>query len=125
MTENQIATIIVDAAYTVHSKLGPGLLESVYEASLAHELAKRGMKIRRQQAMPVVYDTVRMDIGFRADLVVNAKVIVEIKSIEAIAPVHRKQLLTYLRLTDKRLGLLINFNVALVKDGITGVVNGL
>jgi GxxExxY protein len=100
-------------------------LESVYEASLAHELAKRGMKIRRQQAMPVVYDTVRMDIGFRADLVVNAKVIVEIKSIEAIAPVHRKQLLTYLRLTDKRLGLLINFNVALVKDGITGVVNGL
>jgi GxxExxY protein len=125
MTENQIATIIVDAAYTVHSKLGPGLLESVYEASLAHELARRGMKIRRQQAMPVVYDTVRMDIGFRADLVVNAKVIVEIKSIEAIAPVHRKQLLTYLRLTDKRLGLLINFNVALVKDGITGVVNGL
>ncbi|MDX6403684.1 MAG: hypothetical protein QOH70_1139 [Blastocatellia bacterium] len=125
MTENEIATIIVDAAYTIHKRLGPGLLESVYEATLAYELAKRGLKLRRQQAMPVVYEAVRMDVGFRADLIVEGKVIVEIKSIEAIAPVHRKQLLTYLRLTDKRLGLLINFNVELIKDGITRVVNNL
>ena len=125
MTENEIATIIVDAAFKVHSKLGPGLLESVYETALAHELAKRGMSLQRQQAMPVVYDTVKMEIGFRADLIVGGKVIVEIKSIEAIAPVHRKQLLTYLRLTDKKLGLLINFNVELIKNGITRVVNSL
>jgi len=125
MTENEIATIIVDAAYTIHKRLGPGLLESVYETTLAYELAKRGLALRRQHAMPVVYQSVRMDIGFRADLVVEGKVIVEIKSIEAISPVHRKQLLTYLRLTDKRLGLLINFNVDLIKDGITRVVNNL
>ena len=125
MTENEIARTIVDAAFTVHTKLGPGLLESVYETALAHELSKRGMPFQRQQAMPVVYDTIKMELGFRADLVVSGKVIVEIKSIEAIAPVHRKQLLTYLRLTDKRLGLLINFNVELIKNGITRVVNNL
>jgi GxxExxY protein len=125
MTENEVATIDVDAAYTIHKRLGPGLLESVYETTLAYELAKRGLQLRRQQAMPVVYESVRMDIGFRADLVVEGKVIVEIKSIEAISPVHRKQLLTYLRLTDKRLGLLINSNVELIKDGITRVVNSL
>ena len=125
MKENEIATIVVDAAYTIHKRLGPGLLESVYEATLAYELAKRGLDVRKQQSMPVVYEAVRMDIGFRADLVINGKVIIEIKSIDAIAPVHRKQLLTYLRLTDKRLGLLINFNVELIKDGITRVVNNL
>jgi GxxExxY protein len=125
MTENEIATIIVDAAYKIHTRLGPGLLESVYETTLAYELAKRGLQMRRQQAMPVIYESVRMDIGFRADLVVADKVIVEIKSIDAISPVHRKQLLTYLRLTGKRLGLLINFNVELIKDGITRVVNKL
>ena len=100
-------------------------MESVYETTLAYELAKRGLQVRRQQAMPVVYESVQMDVGFRADLIVEGKVIVEIKSIDAIAPVHRKQLLTYLRLTDKRLGLLINFNVELIKDGITRVVNNL
>ena len=104
---------------------GPGLLESVYETTLAYELTKRGLTVRRQQAMPVVYESVRMDIGFRADLIVADKVIVEIKSIEAVSPVHRKQLLTYLRLTDKRLGLLINFNVELIKGGLTRVVNNL
>ncbi len=109
MTENEIATIIVDAAYKIHKRLGPGLLESVYETTRAYELARRGLQLRRQQAMPVVYESVQMDVGFRADLIVEGKVIVEIKSIDAIAPVHRKQLLTYLRLTDKRLGLLINF----------------
>ena len=125
MTENEIATIIVDAAYTIHKRLGPGLLESVYETTLSYELAKRGLQLRRQQAMPVVYESVRMDIGFRADLIVEGKVIVEIRSVEAISPVHRKQLLTYLRLTDKRLGLLINFNVELIRDGISRVVNNL
>ncbi|HVS20290.1 MAG TPA: GxxExxY protein [Pyrinomonadaceae bacterium] len=125
MTENEIATIIVDAAYTIHKRLGPGLLESVYETTLAYELEKRGPQMRRQQAMPVVYESVRMDIGFRADLIVADKVIVEIKSVEAVSPVHRKPLLTYLRLTDKRLGLLINFNVELIRDGIARVVNNL
>jgi GxxExxY protein len=100
-------------------------MESVYEATLAYELSKRGLQLRRQQGMPVVYEAVRLGVGFRADLVVGGKVIVEIKSIEAIAPVHRKQLLTYLRLADKRLGLLINFNVELIRDGITRVVNKL
>jgi GxxExxY protein len=125
MTENEIATIIVDAAFKIHPRLGPGLLESVYETTLAYELAKRGLQLRRQQSTPVVYEDVRMDVGFRADLIVEGKVIVEIMSIDAIAPVHRKQLLTYLRLTDKKLGLLINFYVELIKDGITRVVNNL
>jgi GxxExxY protein len=125
MTENELAKQIVNAAYRIHTTLGPGLLESVYEMTLAHELEKQGIKVLRQHALPVIYETVRMEIGFRADLIVGDKVIVEIKSIEAISPVHRKQLLTYLRLADKRLGLLINFNVELIKDGITRVVNGL
>jgi len=118
MNENEIATIIVDAAYTIHQRLGPGLMESVYESTIAYELGKRGLAVKRQQALPVIYETVRMNMGFRADLIVDEKAIVEIKSIETIAPVHRKQLLTYLRLTNKRLGLLINFNVELIKEGI-------
>lgn len=125
MTENEIATQVVDAAYKVHTGFGPGLLESVYEALMAHDLAKRGLSVARQEAIPFVYESVRMDVGFRADLVVGGKVIVEVKSIEAIAPIHRKQLLTYLRLADKRLGLLINFDTELIKDGIVRVVNGL
>ena len=92
---------------------------------MAYELQKRGLRVQRQQAIPVIYEDVRMDLGFRADLIVEGKVVVEIKSVEAIAPVHKKQLLTYLRLTDKRLGLLINFNVELIKNGISRVVNGL
>jgi GxxExxY protein len=125
MTENEIAKQIVDVAYKIHTTYGPGLLESVYETIMAYELEKRGLRVNRQQAIPVVHESVRMDLGFRADLIVEGKVVVEIKSIEAIAPVHKKQLLTYLRLTDKRLGLLINFNVELIKNGITRVVNGL
>lgn len=125
MTENELAKQIVNAAYRIHTTLGPGLLESVYETTLAHELEKQGVKVLRQHPLPVVYETIRMEIGFRADLIVGDKVIVEVKSIEAISPVHRKQLLTYLRLAGKRLGLLINFNVELIKDGITRVVNGL
>ncbi|MGA9994042.1 MAG: GxxExxY protein [Pyrinomonadaceae bacterium] len=125
MTENELSKEIVNACYRIHTRLGPGLLESVYETTLAHELHKRGIKALHQQPMPVVYDTIRMGIGFRVDLIVGDKVIVEIKSIDAIAPVHRKQLLTYLRLADKRLGLLVNFNVELIKDGISRVVNNL
>ncbi|HKG78094.1 MAG TPA: GxxExxY protein, partial [Pyrinomonadaceae bacterium] len=105
--------------------LGPGLLESVYQAALDYELQKRGLRIAQQVGLPVHYEEVKLELGFRVDLIVNEKVIIEIKSIEAFAPVHRKQLLTYLRLMDLRLGLLINFNVELIKDGIQRVVNRL
>src|SRR5713101_3305420 len=111
MTENAIAKEIVDAAYRIHTTLGPGLLESVYDTVLAYELNRRGLRTARQQAIPVVYENVRIDAGFRADMIVEDKVIVEVKSVELLAPVHKKQLLTYLRLADKRLGLLINFQV--------------
>jgi GxxExxY protein len=125
LNENAIAKQIVDAAFRVHTAFGPGLLESVYETVLSYELTRRELRIVRQQAIPLVYESVRIEIGFRADLIVEDKVIVEIKSVEALAPVHGKQLLTYLRLADKRLGLLINFNVSLIKDGISRVANGL
>jgi len=125
MTENEIARQIVDAAYKIHTTLGPGLLESVYEVVLLHELEKRGLRAIRQQAIPVVYETVHLEAGFRADLIVEGKVIVELKSVECIAPVHKKQLLTYLKLADKRLGLLINFDTELIKDGITRIANRL
>src|SRR6202051_1723015 len=125
MTENEIAKEIVDAAFRLHTTLGPGLLESVLDAVLAHDLGRPGLRIPRQQPIPVIYDSLRLDIGFRADLIVEDKVIVEIKSVELLAPVHKKQLLTYLRLSDKRLGLLINFNVAFIREGIARIVNGL
>jgi GxxExxY protein len=125
MSENAVAQQIVDAADRVHTTLGPGLLESVYETALAYELEKRGLRISRQLVIPVVYEAVRIHTGFHADLLVEYTVIVEIKALESIAPVHKKQLLTYLKLADKRLGLLINFNVALIRDGITRIVNGL
>jgi GxxExxY protein len=125
MGENGVAQQIVDAAFRVHTTLGPGLLESVYQAALGYELEKRGLRVTRQQAIPVVYEEVRIDTGFHADLVVEDQVIVEIKAVETVAPVHKKQLLTYLKLADKRLGLLINFNVVLIKEGITRIVNGL
>jgi GxxExxY protein len=124
-TENEIAKHIVDAALKIHKRFGPGLLESVYEAVLAAELERRGFRVKRQQPIPVIYEDIRLEIGFRADLIVEDKVIVEIKSVEAIAPVHYKQVLTYLKVADKRLGLLINFNVELIKDGIKRVVNGI
>ena len=122
MTENDIASEVVDAAFRIHTALGPGLLESVYDAVLTYELGRRGLRTVRQQPIPVVYENVRIDTGFRADLIVEGKVIVEVKSVEMLAPVHKKQLLTYLRLADKRLGLLIKFQVALIKDGITRIV---
>ncbi len=125
MNENDIVKQVVDAAYKVHVKLGPGLLESVYEAVLAYELRKRGLHVTQQQPIPVVYEDVKSELGFRADLIVEDKVIVELKSVERIAPVHGKQLLTYLKVADKRLGLLINFGAELIKHGIKRVVNGL
>lgn len=125
MTENELSKIIVDSAFKIHTTFGPGLLESVYEAVLAHELEKRGCKVIRQQAVPVIYETVQLEVGFRADLIVNNKVVIEIKSVEAVSLVHLKQLRTYLRLMDRKLGLLINFNVDLIKDGIRRVVNNL
>ena len=125
MNENEIATAVVDAAYKIHTTLGPGLLESVYEATLEYELKKRGLHVRQQVALPVYYEEVKLNVGFRIDLLVNDKVIIEIKSVEALSPIHRKQLETYLRLTDLRLGLLINFNVELIKHGIQRVVNRL
>ncbi len=125
MTENEIAKHIVDAAFRIHTTLGPGLLESVYEAVMAEELTRRGLHAERQHALPVVWQNGHLEAGFRVDLIVENKVILEIKSVEAIAPVHRKQLLTYLRLANKRLGILINFDVDLIKDGIARLVNGL
>ncbi|HXP86219.1 MAG TPA: GxxExxY protein [Bryobacteraceae bacterium] len=123
MNENDIAREVVDVAYRVHVGLGPGLFESVYAVVVASELVKRGLNVASQVAIPVVYEGTHFEIGFRADLVVADKVIVEIKSLAKLGDVHKKQLLTYLRLSDKRLGLLINFNEALIKDGITRIVN--
>jgi len=120
-----VAKQIVDAAYRVHTSLGPGLLESAYEAVLAFELENRGLRVTRQQSVPIIYHGTRIEVGFRADLIVADLVIVEIKSVESLAPVHNKQLLTHLRLAGKRLGLLINFNVALIKEGITRIANGM
>ena len=125
MTENEISKIIVNCAFNIHSSLGPGLLESVYEELLAFQLTDYGLLVERQKPIPVLYKNTKMEIGFRADLIIEHKVIIEIKSVEAIAPVHQKQLLTYLRITGKKLGLLINFNSALIKDGIQRIVNNL
>ena len=124
-SENELARIVVDTAYKVHTKLGPGLLESVYEVVLAHELRKRGLKADRQVPIPIVYESIQFEEGFKADLIVNDLLLVELKSVEQVAAVHKKQLLTYLRLTNKRLGLLINFGAELIKEGISRVVNGM
>ena len=124
MTENKIARQILDAAFALHSKLGPGLLESVYEVLLAYELKKKGLTAERQKPMPIMYDNIRFDEAFRSDVVVNGKVIAELKSVEALLPVHAKQLLTQLRLSGLKLGLLINFGEAHLKNGIKRVING-
>ena len=125
MTENELSRLIVDSAFKIHTTLGPGLYESVYEVIMTHELQRRGCTVVRQRGIPVLYEDVRLNLGFRADIIVDRKVIIEVKSVAAIAPVHAKQLRTYLRLTDLRLGLLINFNVDLIKNGIRRVVNNL
>jgi GxxExxY protein len=123
--KNEISKIIVDISYKIHTKLGLGLLESVYEAILFHELVKIGLSVERQKPIPVIWENVFLDVGFRTDLIVENKVIIEIKSVEQVSRVHPKQLLTYLRITKIKLGLLINFNEALIKNGITRVANGL
>jgi len=125
MTENDVATEVVDAAYRVHTKLGPGLLESVYEEVLAYELICRHLKVERQVALPIAYGDLFVEDAFRVDLVVEDCLLVELKSVEAVLPVHQKQLLTYLRLSGRRLGLLINFGSHLIKNGIQRIVNGL
>jgi GxxExxY protein len=119
-----LATTIVDAAYTVHKTLGPGLLESVYEACLAHELDKRGLQVRTQVAMPVVYDGTRFETGFRVDVLVNGQAIVKVKSVETLTSVHVSQVRTYLKLAGLQLGFLANFNVALIRHGIRRVTVG-
>jgi GxxExxY protein len=122
---NEISGAVVDAAINIHEALGPGLLESVYEVLLAHELKQRGFVVERQVPVPIQYMGIRFDEGYRLDLLVEHQVIVEIKSVEEISAVHKKQVLTYLKLTNKPLGLLLNFNSALMKHGITRLVNHL
>ncbi len=127
MTENDISYKIRGAVFKVFTKLGPGLLESVYEAALKYELEKEGLDVQNQVGVPMYYDEIKFDVGFRLDLLVNNKVIIEIKSVEGLADVHYKQLLTYLKLSDKKLGILINFNVVKLEDKISliRIVNGL
>jgi GxxExxY protein len=125
MTENEIAHEIVDAAYRIHVALGPGLLESVYRRILAHELKKRGLAIEQERPIPIEWDQEIVDIGYRADIVVEDKVIVETKAIDKILPIHRRQTQTHINLADKRLGLLINFGEYHIKDGIHRIVNNL
>ena len=125
MKHNEISRIIVDTAVHVHRALGPGLLESVYLEVMVYELRKRGLEVEKEVPVPVVWEEVKFEVGFRADIIVGGLVIVELKSVESIAPVHKKQLLTYLRLTDKKLGLLINFGAEVIKDGIFRIANGL
>ena len=125
MSENEISSKIIGAAIEVHKQLGPGLLESTYETCLAYELKQMGLDVKQQQALPVVYKEVKLDAGYRIDLLVENKVIVEIKSVEALADIHTAQLLTYLKLKDLKLGLLINFNSVRVVDGLKRIVNNL
>ena len=124
MTENEIAKHILDAAFLVHTRLGPGVFESVYEVLLAYELRKKGLTVERQKPMSITYDGVRFDEAFRSDLVVNGKVIAELKSVEILSAVHAKQVLTQLRLSGLKLGLLINFGEAHLKNGIKRIING-
>lgn len=124
MTENEIGTIVIEACIQIHKELGPGLLESVYETILWHTLNKKGLTAEKQVPVPIVFDNIKFDEGFRADLIIENKVILELKSVEAINNVHKKQLLTYLKLSHLRLGYLINFNEELLKNGITRIING-
>lgn len=124
MTENEIANIVFEAALRIHKRLGPGLLESAYEECMFYELKKSNLKVEKQKALPLIYDEVRLDVGYRLDLLIESKFIVEIKSVESLNDVHLAQILTYLRLSNCKLGLLINFNVSLLKNGVKRVING-
>ncbi len=123
MQHNDITAAVIDTSLDIHRRLGPGLLESVYQCILTYELRKRGLEVQEEHPIPVVWEDVTLEVGFRADLIVNHMVVVELKSIESVAPVHKKQLLTYLRLADMQVGLLVNFGETLLKDGIHRVVN--
>ena len=125
MTENEISRIIFDCALKVHKVLGPGLLESSYEECLYYELKKNGVKVEKQKALPLIYEEVKLDIGYRIDLIVENKVIIELKAVESLNDIHLAQVLTYLKLSNCKLGMLINFNVKLIKNGIKRVVNNL
>ena len=124
MTENEVGKIVVDCAIRLHMELGPGLFETVYEALLAHELQGAGLRVARQIPIPVEFHGIRFDEGFRADIIVEEKVLLELKSVESVSKAHKKQILTYLRLTDMKLGYLLNFGEALMKDGISRILNG-
>lgn len=125
MNENEISAVVFQCALKVHKALGPGLLESAYEECLSFELIQAGLSIERQKALPLVYETIKMDAGYRIDLLISRKVIIEIKAVEALNDVHLAQVITYLKLSGCKLGLLINFDVALIKSGIKRIVNGL
>lgn len=125
MTENEISKVIFDCALKIHKNLGPGLLESAYEECLFYELKKYGLNVEKQKALPLVYEEVKLEIGYRIDIIVENKVIIEVKSVEALNDVHLAQVLTYLKLSDCKLGMLINFNVAFIKNGIRRVANNL
>ncbi len=126
MNENELSKVVLDVAFKIHKELGPGLFESVYEAIMAYELMNEyNLNVHRQRPIPVIWKDVKLELGFRSDLIIEEKVIVEIKSIEALAPVYAKQVLTHLRLTNIKLGLLINFNEELLKNGIKRIVNNL
>ncbi len=125
MTENELSFKIIGAALSLHKNLGPGLLESTYENALAYDLREAGFKVQQQLPMPFIYKEIKLDVGYRLDLLIENKVIVEVKSIENLAPVHFAQLLTYLKLSDLKLGLLINFNTKVLKDDIHRMVNNL
>lgn len=124
MTKNEIGTIIVDCAVNIHKELGPGLLETVYEVILYNELKGKGLQVDRQKQIPIVFKNIKFNEGFRADIIVNNKVIIELKSVEQVSKVHKKQLLTYLRLTNCKLGYLLNFGENLMKNGISRIING-
>ena len=125
MTENELSRVVFDCALKVHQSLGPGLLESAYEECLFYELRKIGLNVEKQKPLPLIYEEVKLDVGYRIDIIVENKLIIEIKSVEALNDVHFAQLLTYLKLTNCKLGLLINFNVSLIKNGVKRVVNNL
>ncbi len=125
MSENEISKVVLDICFKLHKLYGPGLFESVYEEIFCYELSKTGIFFRRQQPVPLVHETIKLEAGFRADVIIESKVIVEFKSVEALSDIHFKQVLTYLKLTELKLGMLINFNVVYLKDGIHRIVNKL
>ena len=125
MNENELSKIVVDCIFKVHKNIGPGLLESVYEECLFYELSKTGLLVERQKPLPLFYETIKMEIGYRLDFLIENKLVIEVKAVEALNDVHKAQVITYLKLSGCKLGLLVNFNVVLIKDGIKRIVNNL